>query len=516
MRKLSVEYIHHSTKVALGKIKAAFLAVALTSLLILSAVFSITSCSPPPAGSPNLKADHEARVINTHRTHSAFKKWAGNNYQSSASHTFTFKSHHPDISDSSLQQSPNITSGYTINRLTDRTEGIGLPALIKLKTDKGTTFTPITSNTYQTNLRPITIVATQTLKSDQLHTHFDIYHPYDDTHHGKILQRQPNIVMQYIQDLPGNSSLDFKGLIRPSKYSKYQGFYLAEPYDRKRIPIIMIHGLVSSPETYATMADAINANPKLREKYQLWYYFYPTGTPWLVTASKFRASFRELIKTLDPNNNDKNLRDITLIGHSMGGLISRLSLSEPRNLIKQAYFGDIALNQVFSDENLKAVQSYFHFKPLSEPSRVIYLATPHRGSRIAQGFIGSITMKLITLPTTIIKQTANTIVTGKLYGVSIPEQTRKLLTKGESSINQLQPNNPSLKALDKMQNRKNLKTYSIIGDIGQPLFKLKTDGVVSHASSKLSNNIHEFIVPSDHDICGEEKAIEAVINILSE
>ena len=177
-----------------------------------------------------------------------------------------------------------------------------------------------------------------------------------------------------------------------------------------------------------------------------------------------------------------------------------MSLSEPKDIIQESYFGDISLDQIFTKENLKSVQSYFHFKPLTEPSRVIYLATPHRGSRIAQGFIGSLTIKLITLPTNIIKQTANALVTGKLTGISLPEQTRKLLTEGESSINQLQPNNPSLIALDQMQTRKDLDTYSIIGDIGRPWFKLKTDGVVSHKSSKLLNNIDEIIVPSDHDI----------------
>jgi len=443
MRKQLGEYTHQLNKVAFSKIKAAFFALSLT--LFITTTFSSCFSRPIGARSSSLKVDQGPRILNTRLTHSVFKKWTENNYQSSSDHTITLKSHHPEISDSSLKSQPDITSGYTIDRFTNRTEGIGLPSLIRIKEN---IFTPVTSDTYQSNLRPVTIVATQSLKNGQLQTHFDIYHPYNDTHNGHALKRQPNIVMEYIQDLPGNSSLDIKGLIKPSKYSQHQGFYLAEPYDKERIPIVMVHGLASSPATYAKMSDAINAHPALRKKYQLWFYFYPTGTPWLVTASKFRNSFRNLIKELDPDKNDKNLRDITLIGHSMGGLISRVSLSEPKNIIQQAYFGDTSLDQIFTKDNLKSVRSYFHFEPLTEPSRA-----PHRGSRIAQGLIGSITIKLITLPTNIIKQTTNALITGKLTGVSIPEQSKKLLTKGESSINQLQPNNPSLKALNQMQIR---------------------------------------------------------------
>ena len=518
MSQLIREYTPSKFKVALSKTKAAFLVPSLISLLLALGVFSLSSCTPNPASGQkihSLKADYQQRVLNARLTHSAFRKWTQNKYQNSADHTFTFKSHHPDITDSSLKQHPQIISGYSINRLTNRIDGVGLPALIKLKTPEDRIFSPITPNAYLSNLRAVTIVATQTLKKGKLNTHFNIYHPFKDTHNGKPLMRQPNILMEYIQDLPGNSGLDIKGLIRPSKFSNHQGFYLTGPYDKNRIPVIMIHGLVSSPATYAKMADAIHANPELRKKYQIWYYFYPTCTPWLVTSSGFRSSFKTLIKTLDPNENDKNLRNITLIGHSMGGLISRLSLSEPNNFIQEAYFGNTPLDQIFNKQDLKNIRSYFHFKPLTEPSRVIYLATPHRGSRIAQGFIGSITIKLINLPTAIIKQTANTLLTGKLKRANIPEQTKKLLTKGESSINQLQPNNPSLKALNKMQARKDVATHSIIGQIGSPWFKLKTDGVVSHTSSHLHNNIDQVIVPSGHDVCGKKETIDAVIRILS-
>jgi len=264
------------------------------------------------------------------------------------------------------------------------------------------------------------------------------------------------------------------------------------------------------------MAEAINNNPSLRKKYQLWYYFYPTGTPWIVSSSEFRKSYRKLIKTLDPNKNDANIQKTVLIGHSMGGLIARVSVSQPGETLHKAYLGSIPLAKVFNDSELKKIHDYFHYKPLTEPAKVIYLATPHRGSKIADGLIGWMTIKLITIPTFILQQTTDVLTPGQRARKNLPDHTKKLLSTGESSVNQLQPSNPSLIALNRMPIRNGVATYSVIGDIGQPLFKLETDGVVSYHSSHIKDSKAEFIIPANHDICGQKKAIQAVIQILEE
>jgi pimeloyl-ACP methyl ester carboxylesterase len=324
--------------------------------------------------------------------------------------------------------------------------------------------------------------------------------------------------MDYVNDIPGNSRLKLMGLIKPQQYNTFQGFYLAEPYDRNRIPVLMIHGLASSPETFMPMSEAINADPELRKKYQLWYYFYPTGNPWIASASKFRKSYRTLIQKLDPNRNDANIRKTVLIGHSMGGLIARASLSRPQETLHQTYLANVPLSKVFNEVERQRIDDYFRYKPLQEPAKVIYLATPHRGSKIAESFIGWITIKIITIPNFILQQTVDVLTLDYRISEALPEYTKKLLTTGESSVEQLKPTNPSLIALNQMPIRKNRKliSYSIIGDVGRPLFYLQTDGVVSYDSAHIPSSKSEYIVPSSHDICGNEEAIQAVLHILRE
>jgi pimeloyl-ACP methyl ester carboxylesterase len=489
------EHIFNFIKVALVSFSAAFF---IPSCAIVSS-FTQSDKSTPP------------RILSSHQTHALLTKWSASNYQSLPGHTITSSSHHP-----LAKQFTEIKSGYAISPLTNRTKGIGLASVIKTTTSSGNNFTPITRDAYLTNLQPANIVATQTRIDGKLSTHIGIYDPRSSKHKQQALAYQPKIVTDYLNDIPGNSSLNVMGLINPQKYNTFQGFYLAEPYDRNRIPVLMIHGLISSPKAFMDMSEAINADPHLRKKYQLWYYFYPSGTPWIALSSKFRKSYRKLIQKLDRNNNDTNIRKTVLIGHSMGGLISRLSLSHPGKALHQAYLGNISATSVFTEPEQQRIHDYFHFKPLTEPAKVIYLATPHRGSRIADGFIGWITIKLITIPKFILKQTAEALTPGHRQRPSISKRAQKLLSSGESSVDQLKPANPSLIALNQMKMRKGLISYSIIGDIGKPLFTLETDGVVSYHSAHIPYSKSESVIPSTHNICGQQEAIQAVLKILKE
>src|SRR6185369_5333949 len=64
--------------------------------------------------------------------------------------------------------------------------------------------------------------------------------------------------------------------------------------------------------------------PVLREHFQFWFYLYPTGNPYLVSAADFRRSLDRLRAGLDPHRKDAALDQMVFVGHSMGGLVSKL------------------------------------------------------------------------------------------------------------------------------------------------------------------------------------------------
>jgi hypothetical protein len=60
------------------------------------------------------------------------------------------------------------------------------------------------------------------------------------------------------------------GLFGGRELANREGVYLLEDYDPNKRPIVMIHGLGSSPFVWARMTNAILGNPDLHAKYQVW------------------------------------------------------------------------------------------------------------------------------------------------------------------------------------------------------------------------------------------------------
>ncbi|MDD3586913.1 MAG: alpha/beta fold hydrolase, partial [Thermoguttaceae bacterium] len=130
------------------------------------------------------------------------------------------------------------------------------------------------------------------------------------------------------------------GLVRPDELLKtvpkqndstkstriIKGMYMMEPYDPHRIPVVLIHGLWSSPFPWMEMFNALRSDETIRKKYQFWFYFYPSGQPFWVSAAQLRDDLSEIRHTLDPQRQIASFDQMVLIGHSMGGLIARLQV----------------------------------------------------------------------------------------------------------------------------------------------------------------------------------------------
>ncbi len=69
------------------------------------------------------------------------------------------------------------------------------------------------------------------------------------------------------------------GLLKPGSAEAVEGLYMVEPYDPNKIPVLMVHGLWSSPMTWMEMFNDLLAYPEIRSNYQFWFYLYPTGQP---------------------------------------------------------------------------------------------------------------------------------------------------------------------------------------------------------------------------------------------
>ena len=124
-----------------------------------------------------------------------------------------------------------------------------------------------------------------------------------------------------MQNTPEPSGLE--GMMNPAAWENLTRLYMLQPYDPNKIPVVFVHGLLSSPTTWAPMFNGLMGDPELRARYQFWFFRYPTGNPMLFSAGSLRASLDEARRVFDPDGNNPAFGDMVVVGHSMGGLLTK-------------------------------------------------------------------------------------------------------------------------------------------------------------------------------------------------
>lgn len=272
------------------------------------------------------------------------------------------------------------------------------------------------------------------------------------------------------------------GLMHVEEHLGSTGLYMLHPYDPDRIPVILVHGLLSTPQMWVNVINELESAPGLRGRFQFWAFQYPTGIPAAYSALRFREELARM-QRLHPMP-----RGFVIVGHSMGGILSRMQATDAARVVWEANFRSksAALDARLPADHLVKRALIFNANP--QLKRIIFVCVPHRGSELALGTIGAIGKRLITLPTTLV-----TTLTGSLGDVLKAAEGRTSLPNG---ITSLSPRNPTLLALDKLPIR--APHHSIVGDRGKGNSPQSSDGVVPYWSAHLSTAQSELIVPGPH------------------
>jgi hypothetical protein len=290
----------------------------------------------------------------------------------------------------------------------------------------------------------------------------------------------------------------FINMIRGESMRNATGLLLTQPYDPDRIPVIFVHGLLSSKFIWRKTALALLQDPEIRRRYQFWVYSYPTGNPISFSALNLREDLAFAQERFGLKHG------VVLIGHSMGGLLSRMQVTDSGRTIWNEAFGPKAQELYLRVPNDSRIKRALIFQANPTIKRVIFVATPHRGSRLAVGKIGAIAIWLIRLPLDLLDEIPQTIA----HALNFRGQRAILPT----SIQGLSPNSPLLHALNRLPIQ--AVHHSIIGDRGRGDTPNSSDGVVPYSSSHLASAQSEKIVPTGHEAMDDPQAVEEIRRIL--
>ncbi len=290
-------------------------------------------------------------------------------------------------------------------------------------------------------------------------------------------------------------ALENASLFDPQSFLPYSGLTMAQPYDPNRIPVILVHGLWSSPLTWIWAINEIWGDPVLRARYQVWIYAYPTGLPIVLNAARFREAIREFRSAVDPEGDDQALRELVVIGHSMGGLLTKTAIKECGDALWNAMFR-VPLDQVAVDaEERDLLRSMFFPEPITEIRRVLYMATPHRGSLMAEGLVGVLGSALIDLPDDYV-DAFEAFLESNPGVLRHPEFAAHLW----DSIQSLSADSPILAALDTQPYLAGVSIHNLIGDSEKAGHRDGSDGVVPWQSAHQEGALSECVIHCDHSV----------------
>ena len=284
---------------------------------------------------------------------------------------------------------------------------------------------------------------------------------------------------------------------------------LLEPYQRGKIPVVFVHGLLSDPLTWVDLYDTIRVDPELQDRYQFWAFQYPTGDAFLRSAADLRRELGAVVARVDPEGADPALSQMVLVGHSMGGLVSQLQITWPEDRLWRS-FANRPLESLQGPPQVRdRLQELFFFDPSPHIRRVVYIGTPHNGSTMATRSIGRLGSYLVRIPGADEKEYAAFLAANP--GVIHRFASRRIPT----SVDMLEPDNPILRGLASLPVAEGVATHSIIGTGGCRLCCERSDGVVPVSSARTAGVESELFVDAKHeDLHRHPETVREVLRIL--
>ncbi len=283
--------------------------------------------------------------------------------------------------------------------------------------------------------------------------------------------------------------------------------YLLQPYDPDRHIIIMLHGLASSPEAWINVANEVLGDETLRNNYQVWQIYYPTNLPIAFNNKAIRETIEQTLRHFDPQGTATASRDIVLVGHSMGGVLSRLLVSSSQEQLWSSLVAPYKMSQKRQEKARATLAPYLHFEALPQVSRAVFAAAPHRGTPFAENRLSRWAAGLIKLPVSVLgrfNEIAQVLVD--------PNSAAPVsLNRGLNSIDNLSDRDPFVRAAAELPISPRVRYHSIVGNHTPELpLADSSDGVVPYGSAHLAGAQSEMVIPSWHSV---QETPEAIIEI---
>ena len=286
--------------------------------------------------------------------------------------------------------------------------------------------------------------------------------------------------------------------------------YASVPHRHGRIPVVFVHGTASSFGRWAEMYNRLASDPRLRARYEFWFFSYDSGSPVTWSAMLLRESLQRAVRTLDPTGSDPGMQQMVVIGHSQGGLLTKMTVIDSGTRFWDKDFSRPLESLDLSPETRDLLQRSLFVKPLPFVKRVMFLATPHHGSELSAGRIARWVIGFIKSPLALAGVMADLARNRDALILNRADAKPRIPT----SIDQMNPHNRFLRTLASIPLVPGVAANSIIAVQGDGPVEDGSDGVVAYRSAHIDGVESEAVVRSPHSLQDNPETVEEVRRVL--
>jgi pimeloyl-ACP methyl ester carboxylesterase len=324
------------------------------------------------------------------------------------------------------------------------------------------------------------------------------------------LERDLTTQLAYTIDQPYIQGIGFNEFLHGTGYIK-TGIYPMQPFEAGKIPVVFVHGTFSSPVAWAEMINSLRSDPDIAQKYQFWNFFYDTGKRIGLSGRELADALTNHVNQVDPQGANSLLRQMVVIGHSQGGLLTKMIATDSGDAFVRGATGKSLAELDISEEDKSNLEKEAVVEAVPFVNRVVFISTPHRGSYLSKNWVRTFVLKLVKFPQTVLQSTANLMTTLTDAGVA-EAMARPFINM--TSLDVMSPDSPILKIMAEIPLAEGITGHSIISIDGNDTPPEGDDGVVKYTSAHVDYVESEFIVQSPHSCQSHPLVIEEVRRIL--
>lgn len=285
-------------------------------------------------------------------------------------------------------------------------------------------------------------------------------------------------------------SSEYKGFLDGRFFDNGRTPQLAtiEPHQVGRMPVVLIHGTASSPARWANMVNDLLEDRDIRKHYEFWFFSYATGNPIPYSALQLRNAITQAVADLGGVKADPALGNITLIGHSQGGLLAKMLVINTGETLWNGLIPRPLSDLKLTPDARSLLQDALFPAPLPEAKEVVFISTPQHGSYMANFSLARLVGRMVSFPLTVREVTKQVL-------VSDPNVARLNMNPWRvGSVYGMSPHSLFIQSLAAIPVAPDVRTHSIIPVLGNKSLKNSDDGVVKYESAHVPDVDSELVV----------------------